>query len=283
MTDTPSWRTLVTRGAARLASAGVEVSYREAQSLWCQASGVPLVRWLSGKERVTPSMRAHFEEAIDQRCQRVPYHYIVGRREFMGLDLMVDSRVLIPRPETEHLVERVLRDTAKTTQRIVDVGTGSGAVALALAYYGDPKWHIMGVDISSSALAVAQDNAHRIATRTEIQWIYGDLLDEVAGPLTVVVANLPYVDIDQAGELEPELQYEPACALYAPEQGLAVIKRLIRQLPTKLAMKGRVYLEIGAGQADAVEELLRDQQFTVLEREKDLAGIDRIICAERKA
>lgn len=274
MTD---WREHVREAAGQLESAGIENAYREAQQLWCAVSELSLADWLSGRGAVSPGLETSYALAILRRCAREPYHYIAGSREFMGLELLVDPRVLIPRPETEHLVERVLHDTPRRSQRIVDVGTGSGAVALALSHYGWAGWEIVGVDASVPALEVARMNAGRLAGGSAVQWLHSDLLQNVSGPLDVVAANLPYVDPSQGGSLALELQYEPPEALYAEDHGLAVIRRLIEECPGKMAAGGRIYLEVGQGQAETAEAVLWAHGFSVLPRERDLAGVDRVV------
>jgi release factor glutamine methyltransferase len=203
-------------------------------------------------------------------------------REFMGLNFHVDSRVLIPRPETEKLVERILADAgAKKDLVIVDVGTGSGAIAISLAYLGDPTWRVIATDVSEDALKVAQLNCGHLLKKRQIHFVQGDLLRGISQPVDIVAANLPYVAEDDREVCSPEVAYEPRIALYASEGGLNTIVRLINQLPVRLTDGGRVYLEVGMGQAERVERCLTAQGMTILPRTRDLAGIERVIAAQK--
>ncbi|WP_053960535.1 peptide chain release factor N(5)-glutamine methyltransferase [Sulfobacillus thermosulfidooxidans] len=278
------WKVLVREAARQLQKAGIDEPYAEAEQLWCAISGTTVTDWLLDRGKMSQGLLQKYQAAISQRSKRVPFHYITGTREFMGLTFHVDPRVLIPRPETEHLVERVLRDASHESLTIVDVGTGSGAIAVSLAHFGSPLWQIIATDVSEEALHVAKDNAKKILSRGEIRFVRSDLLSALKGPIDIVVANLPYVaDADNQGQnLMPELSYEPPLALFASDQGLGVIRRLIEQLPAKLASAGCVYLEIGQGQADAVERLFQAQGLQVLQRTKDLAGIDRVVAAKKR-
>ncbi|SMC05176.1 release factor glutamine methyltransferase [Sulfobacillus thermosulfidooxidans DSM 9293] len=275
------WKVLVREAARELQKAGIDEPYAEAEQLWYQVSGTTMTEWLLGRGQITQSLLQKYHAAVSRRVKRVPFHYITGTREFMGLTFHVDPRVLIPRPETEHLVERVLRDASHESLTIVDVGTGSGAIAVSLAHFGSPLWQIIATDVSQEALHVAKENAKKILSHGEIRFVHSDLLSALKGPIDIVVANLPYVADTQAQHLMPELSYEPDLALYASDQGLSIIRRLIEQLPAKLASSGCVYLEIGQGQADAVEKMFQAQGLRVLPRTQDLAGIDRVVAAKK--
>lgn len=276
------WKVLVREAARELQKAGIDEPYAEAEQLWYQLSGTTMTEWLVGRGQITQSLLQKYHAAVSRRVKRVPFHYITGTREFMGLTFHVDPRVLIPRPETEHLVERVLRDASHESLTIVDVGTGSGAIAVSLAHFGSPLWQIIATDVSQEALHVAKENAKKILSHGEIRFVHSDLLSALKGPIDIVVANLPYVADTQAQHLMPELSYEPDLALYASDQGLSIIRRLIEQLPAKLASSGCVYLEIGQGQADAVEKMFQAQGLRVLPRTQDLAGIDRVVAAKKR-
>lgn len=213
-----------------------------------------------------------FAALIRRRVAREPVAYILGRKEFRYITLSVDPRVLIPRPETELLVEVGL--TLPAGARVVDVGTGSGAVALALKHER-PDLRVIGTDASEDALAVARGNAERL--RLDVTFVKGDLLEGIPGPFDAVLANLPYVPDD--AELAPEITgYEPARALYAGADGLDAIRRLV-------GMLGGVpvaALEIGSEkQADPVASLLRNAGFGSLELLRDLAGHERLVVARR--
>jgi release factor glutamine methyltransferase len=214
-----------------------------------------------------------FQDAARRRTQREPVAYILGRKGFRRIELEVDPRVLIPRPETEHVVEAAL--ALPHGARVVDVGTGSGAIALALADER-PDLRVAATDSSAAALAVARANAARL--ELDVEWLEGDLLEPVGEPVDAVVANPPYV---RAGDtLPPEIaRYEPAGALYAGDDGLAVLRRLA----PAAAAAGAAFaaFEVGAGQAGDVADLLRAAGFDDVEAVPDLAGIERVVVGRR--
>jgi release factor glutamine methyltransferase len=219
---------------------------------------------------LSPSEAGTFREFARRRAQREPVAYILGRKGFRRLELEVDPRVLIPRPETEHVVEAALDLPAGA--RVVDVGTGSGAIALALADER-PDLRVVATDVSADALAVARGNAARLGLAVE--FVEADLLEGVGGPIDAVVSNPPYV---REGErLGPELiRYEPAVALWGGHEGLDVYRRLAPQC----AGIPFVAFEISGWLAEAVEALLHAEGFTT-EVVKDLAGIDRVVVGRR--
>ena len=279
---TREWQLLVKTAAGKLQQAGIERPYREASLLWCGVSGQDLSQWILYGGSLSSSLVEEYRLAIKRRVAREPFHYIIGVREFMGLNFHVDPRVLIPRPETEQLVERILTDADKRALLIADVGTGSGAIAISLVYFGHFEWRVMAIDVSEEALSVAKLNgANLLKNRGHIDFVQGDLLTDILEPVDIVAANLPYVTEEGDQEYFPELSYEPRIALYAPEGGLKTILRLIKQLPSRLKAGGRVYLEVGGGQAARVEQCLTAQGLVILPRTHDLARIDRVVAAEK--
>ena len=212
-----------------------------------------------------PDEARAFQDFARRRVQREPVAYILGRKGFRRLELAVDPRVLIPRPETEHVVEAALG--LPRGARVVDVGTGSGAIALALADER-PDLSVVGTEVSPGALAVARANAARLGL--SVEFLEGDLLEPVSGPVDAVVSNPPYVG---AGErLAPELGFEPAEALYGGDDGLDVLRRLaaaVHDVPF-------VAFEVGAGQAREVASMLGTTEVM-----RDLAGIERVVVARR--
>jgi release factor glutamine methyltransferase len=222
-------------------------------------------------------------ELVERRHQGQPLQYITGRAEFYGLPFHVNRDVLIPRPETEHAVEKTLELAVQfAAPRIVDVGTGSGAIAVALAH----KLHaasIMAIDLSTAALTVAKDNAARNGVADRIRFLEGDLLGPV-GPeqFEIVVSNPPYVPETDRESLSVEVRdYEPAQALFAGGDGLAIYRRLIPDAFRALACSGYVVFEIGYGQQASVAALLKDAGFTQIAFTADLQGIPRVASARR--
>ena len=222
-----------------------------------------------------PDQAWQFAEWARRRRAREPVAYILGVKGFRRIDLQVDRRVLIPRPETEHLVEAALALPAGS--RVVDVGTGSGAVALALK---DERadLEVIGTDISSDALDVARANARRLGL--EVTLLEGDLLGPVTGEVDAVVSNPPYVAEGDRARLPADVvAHEPAQALFAGTDGLDVIRRLIPE--AKASAARMVALEVGWTQAAGVRELLEQAGFDASEVIADLAGIERVVVGRR--
>jgi release factor glutamine methyltransferase len=242
-----------------LTATGCETPRLDAEVLLAAALGVDRAALIADPERgVEPEP---FREYVRRRAQREPVAYILGRKGFRRIELEVDRRVLIPRPETEHVVEAALG--LPEGARVVDVGTGSGAIALALADER-PDLRVVATESSPGALAVARANAVRLGR--DVEFVECDLLEGVGGSIDAVVSNPPYV---REGErLAPELGYEPLEALYAGPTGLEVYRRLI----PALADVPFVALEVGAGQAGEVRSMLGATEVI-----RDLAGIERVV------
>ena len=214
-------------------------------------------------------------EALSRRIAGEPIQYITGETEFYGLPFRVTRDVLIPRPETEHVVEKAIAIAREFRQpRIVDVGTGSGAIAVALAH-NLPNTEVTAIDSSPSALALAKMNAARNGVGERIRFFEGDLLAPVAGEkFDLVVSNPPYVAESERGTLAVEvLEFEPAMALFAGEDGLDVYRRLIPAAHKVLAASGAIVLEIGFGQAEPVRALINLHGFGEIEIAPDLQRI----------
>lgn len=226
----------------------------------------------SGSRRLEPDEARRFADLARRRREREPVAYILGEKGFRSIELKVDARVLVPRPETEHVVEAALARLAPGA-RVVDVGTGSGAIALALKAER-PDLEVVATDVSEDALAVARANA--LLLGLDVSFAQGDLLAPVAGRFDAVVSNPPYVADDDP--LPPDVaRHEPAIALFAGPDGLDAYRRL---LPAAAALgAGLVVVEVGAGQAAAVEELARAAGYSGVEVERDLAGHERVVTA----
>jgi len=234
-------------------------------------------------DEITPEQQSQYDEWLRRRAAHEPIQYIVGEQEFFGLTFAVTPDVLIPRPETEHLVETLLeRVPHEQPLRFADVGTGSGAIAIALAY-ALPQARVTALDISKGALAVARKNAetHHVADR--VRFLPSDLLTAVAGEqFDAIVSNPPYVAEADRESLEPQVRdYEPATALYAGSSGLDIYQRLIPQAHQCLKPGGWLLMEIGIGQRNALAQLLAGwDNVSFIE---DLQRIPRVACAQRKA
>lgn len=235
------------------------------------------------EEALSSEDAARYAALIDRRLAGEPIQYIVGEQEFFGLPFQVNPAVLIPRPETEGLVERVLELAAEFERpRIVDVGTGSGAIAVTLAKHL-PQAALTAVDLSPRALAVARANAERNQVAERIRFVEGDLLAPVeAASAEIVVSNPPYVPTNDRAALAVEVRaFEPTLALFAGADGLDVYRRLIPEARTRLVPGGWLGLEIGYGQAEAIGALLRAAGFESIGCTADLQGIPRVAVGRR--
>ncbi|MGB7547259.1 MAG: peptide chain release factor N(5)-glutamine methyltransferase [Terracidiphilus sp.] len=225
-----------------------------------------------------------FRALIERRLAGEPIQHITGETEFYGLPFRVTPDVLIPRPETEHLVEKVLALAAGLrAPRIVDVGTGSGAIAVALAHKL-PHAQITATDLSAAALDLARENAERNGVAARIRFLRGDLLAPVAGEaFDIIVSNPPYVSTADRASLSVEVRdYEPALALFAGPDGLDIYRRLIPHAFAALTSGGFLALEIGFGQSPAIRTILADSGFEPIEFVADLQNIPRVASAQRR-
>lgn len=279
----PTVAELVAAGAERLAAGGVPEPRADAEVLVARALGRDRT-WLymHPGEEVPPPAAAQADDWLDRRQRREPLWYIVGEVEFYGLACQVDPHVLIPRPETELLVEAGLDFLRRRPAAVVaDICTGSGCVAIALASHA-PQARLLAVDLDPAALAVARRNAARHGLAGRITFLEGDLWSPLPGRVDLAVCNPPYVAEREWSSLMPEVRdYEPRQALAAGEDGLAVIRRLLAEAPQRLSPGGALYVEIGANQGPAVRELARAAfpRGCVAVR-PDLAGLDRVLAVE---
>jgi release factor glutamine methyltransferase len=239
-----------------------------------------LSRW---RDDLTSAEAEQFAALLARRAAHEPVAYLLGRRAFYDVELMVTRDVLIPRPETEHLVEAALFWAAEHPPRwVVDVGTGSGALAVTMARHL-PTARVVAVDLSAAALAVAARNVARYGLGERVTLLQADLLSVLGGPCDLIVANLPYIPQADIATLAPEVAaYEPHLALDGGVDGLALFRRLLVQVPAVLATPGLLLLEIDHRQADAVVALatqhLPRARVTVL---RDLAGLPRVVRVEK--
>jgi release factor glutamine methyltransferase len=241
--------------------------------------------WLMAHQDQTLSdLKANrYRSLIERRLTGEPVQYIHGQTEFYGFPFRLSHEVLIPRPETEHVVEKVIELAAPFTKpRIADVGTGSGAIAIALAHKL-PQAIVTATDLSAAALGIARSNADLNRVSGRVRFLEGDLLAPVTGEqFEIVVSNPPYVPERDRDSLSVEVRdFEPTQALFAGEDGLAVYRRLIPTAFAALIPGGFVVLEIGYGQQESVHTLLRDAEFRDLQFTADLRGIARVASARR--
>ena len=243
------------------------------------ATGVPRARLLAFPERQASGASAtRYVELIDRRAAREPYAYLVGEREFYGRSFAVTEAVLIPRPETETLVEAalgILRDRLDmATPLVIDVGTGSGAIACTVAAEM-PDARVVGCDVGADALAAAAHNRARLGLDRRVGLVRGDLLTWLARPADLVLANLPYLPVSRAPELMPEVtEYEPHLALFTEDDGLQLIRRLLGDARRAVRTGGSLLLELDPDQVKPLQDAAPWARTTVF---RDLMGNERVV------
>ena len=286
----PTITQAITEGAQRLQAAGVDRERLTAGVLLGHVLDLDRTQLLTRSEQqVEQTRHNHYLALIERRAHGEPLQYLTGHQEFYGLDFIVTPDVLIPRPETEFLIERVLMAVAELKQDsplIVDVGTGSGCIAVTLAKQL-PGARLIATDVSSAALAVARTNAERHSMLARIQFLEGDLLAPLAkrgvdGCVDLVVSNPPYVTEDCREVLQREVRdWEPGAALFGGADGMAFYRRLLADTPQILKLDGYVVLEIGFSQIDSISEMVKDSAFRLLDITRDLQNIPRTLCLRR--
>lgn len=276
--DALAWATVI------LSHAGVPSPRLDAEVLLAHVLGATRARLYAAPEQTLhAAQREAYAAVVARRHEREPVPYITGHREFFGLDFAVDRRVLIPRPETELLVERALESAARgahdgSALRLADIGTGSGIVAISLAVHL-PDAVIYATDASADALLVAAANAARHGVADRVHLLHGALLDPLTEPVHLIAANLPYVPSDVLPTLDRDVaDYEPLAALDGGPDGLTHIRRLLDGAGRWLRPGGTAVLEIGAGQGSAVVACAAERYpDAVVELFHDYAGLDRIV------
>jgi len=220
------------------------------------------------------------KSAIYERLSGVPVQYIIGHQEFYGRDFVVNPSVLIPRPETEFIVESVLENTSASDARIIDVGTGSGCIAVTLALEL-PNAEVFASDISEDALRIARLNASQFNAR--LRFVCADLLDGIEGEFDWIVSNPPYVHPNQRDYLQREVRdHEPHVALFSPGHGVEIYRRLVDQASPRLKSGGWLIMEIGFGMEDSVRALFKEEGWQICPTKTDLQGIPRTVIARRR-
>lgn len=288
---------LLEAGAERLSQKQIAEAELDARYLLLAVTGIsPAMFLIKRGQQADMETEQRFFELIRQREARIPLQHILGTQEFMGLEFLVSPDVLIPRQDTETLVERVLEDEKRfradwkegAERSLLDMCTGSGCIGLSLAILGDFK-NVTAADISPKALAVARKNAERLlaeAVRKEVkpdvQFVESDLFEQIPkdSRFDVIVSNPPYIPSRVIEELDPEVKdHEPRLALDGTEDGLAFYRRLAAECGAFLNPGGRIYFEIGYDQGAAVKELLEAAGFIETEIIKDIPGQDRVAAA----
>jgi len=236
--------------------------------------------YLEFETKLNETELAQLRGLVRRRAQGEPLQHLLGTVEFCGQTFAIDKRALVPRPETEQLVELLASEDRgqRTDIRILDVGTGSGVIALSLAIKF-PKAEIFAVDISEDALTLARENANRLELTDRIKFRKGDLLEDLDERFDLIVANLPYVSMQDRQSLAREVLHDPEVALFAGEKGDEIVRRLIEQAPTRLNAGGLLALEIGINQTEGLGDFLRQKNFHDIESKKDYSGITRFLLA----
>jgi release factor glutamine methyltransferase len=280
-----SIRERVGQARRRLEAAGIPPDEAEldARLLAEHVLGWTTERYFADASTAAPAeFDAKYDALVVRRAGREPFAYIVGRQEFWGLDYAVTPAVLIPRPETELIVEAALASIGEdTTALIADVGTGCGCIAVAVAR--DRRGAtVTATDSSDGALDVARSNASRHGVADRIEFCHTDLLDGIDRAFDLILSNPPYVREGDRADIQPEVRFEPPGALFAGNDGLDAIRQLVPQAAGKLKPGGRLIFEFGFGQADAVAELIsRTRGLTMVALRRDLQNIPRTAVARR--
>ena len=234
---------------------------------------------LSLRQEVTADDEALLADIFEKLSQHIPAQYIIGEADFHDLTFKVDQRVLIPRPETEELVDLILEENPQDNLSLLDIGTGSGAIAISLKH-ARPGWQVAASDLSDDALAVATENAHR--HNTNIQFFRADVFRQVSGKYDIIVSNPPYISFEDKEEVGSNvLASEPHMALFAQEDGYAIYRQIIQGAEEYLTEKGKLYFEIGYKQGPMLQEMIGhyfpQKRVRVL---KDLFGLDRKVVVD---
>ena len=271
---------LLKQGKAALSGGAADTPELDAQILLSHALGITRMTLLADPPSlITSADEKNYRDLISRRAAGEPVAYIIGDKDFYKHNFLVNRSTLIPRPETELLVEETLRRfAASSTIRLLDVGSGCGCIALSLAAER-PGWAITATDISSDALSLAKENGKRLGIKN-VEFSESDLFENVKGKFDAIVSNPPYVDINEKQNLQIELrEYEPETALFTADGGMKVIAQLVREAPDYLKSGGVFFCEIGFDQAERVESLFDKNIWTKISFHRDLAGHMRAVSA----
>src|SRR5947199_1066789 len=234
--------------------------------------------YLEFERELTEAELAPLREMVTRRAQGEPLQHLLGTVEFCGLIFLCDKRAMVPRPETEELVEFLKSEIQNPKSKILDVGTGSGVIALSLAAEF-PEAQIVALDISNDALALAQANAARLSLAARVRFLKSNLLENVEGTFDLVVANLPYVSTQDRHTLSREVLHDPEVAVFAGARGDELVRELIAQAPLRLRPGGMLALEIGIGQSEALLSALAEKNYRDICSKNDYSGVTRFLFA----
>ena len=274
------------QGTEKLGNAGVPEAQLDAWYLLEYVTGIGRASYYADPDReMSAEQKTKYDKCIEARSRRVPLQHITGEQEFMGLSFRVNGDVLIPRQDTEVLVETALdilnreedafqRETGRVC--LLDLCTGSGCILLCILHYAKCRAEGTGSDLSARALAVAEQNAERLGIPAD--FIESDLFENISGRFSMILSNPPYIRSSEIAELQEEVRlYDPIEALDGREDGLYFYRRIITESPSYLNDGGYLIFEIGYDQAADVTGLMREQGFDEIHVKKDLAGLDRVV------
>lgn len=264
------------QGVYALERAGIEEAALDARLLLEDVCGTDRTAlYAHGEQELNGGQEERYLEKIRHRAERIPLQHILGKTEFMGLTFKVNKDVLCPRPDTEILVEEVLKHL-HDGMRILDIGTGSGCILLSLLHYSNDCQGV-GVDISEKALQVAKENAEKLSA-DRVSFIRSDLFDGVEGVFEIIVSNPPYIRSSEIEHLMPEVRdHDPRAALDGREDGLFFYREITKRAKGYLPGGGMLFYEIGYDQGEAVSRIMRDNGFREVEIIKDFSGLDRVV------
>ena len=234
--------------------------------------------YLDFERQLTEKELAPLRDLVKRRSEGEPLQHLLGTVEFWGLTFLCDKRAMVPRPETEELVEFLKSEIRNPKSEIVDVGTGSGVIALSLAAEF-PEANILGVDVSDEALALAQENAGRLNLSGRVRFLKSRLLENVEGAFDVIVANLPYISTQERDVLSREVLHDPEVALFAGARGDELVHELIDRAPSRLRSGGMLALEIGLGQSEGLLSVLAEKKYRDICSKNDYNGVTRFLFA----
>jgi len=257
----------------------IESSRLNAEQLLAHVLGRKRIELYLEFERVlTETELAPLRDLVKRRGEGEPLQHLLGTVEFCGHIFLCDKRAMVPRPETEELVEFLKSEIRNPRSKILDVGTGSGVIALSLAAKF-PEAEVVAVDISDDALALAQENASRLKVADRVRFLKSNLLENVKRSFDVIAANLPYISTQDRHTLSREVLHDPAVALFASAQGDELMRELIAQAPSRLRPGGMLALEIGLGQSDALLSALAEKNYRDICSKTDYSGVTRFLFA----